>query len=295
MQEDIAISGKPYIPVNFLVVRVKSKRDRLWEVDKDDIVFEAATGLQRFKQREITCTLQLSPTHDKKNVHYIIVPNIEATPYRTSDERPFFLRLFSSDPVELVELPRTIEQIYTHKWGPESAGGRRVFDNGKENQFWCRNPQYFLNITKPTHLKIILKKKGGKKIKGVPLGLTVTKAHPPTKPPAANMIGKGKDRGKVTLPSTLPGKGINYAATLKQTMKKEQGSDNIPDFEPPMLDDRLERKLQILPNEWYEETSYKSDDVAALYSFYQPTQGPFIVVPSMAKDEFQANFELKSK
>lgn len=61
------------------------------------------------------------------------MPNIEATPYRTSDERPFFLRLFSSDPVELVELPRTIEQIYTHKWGPESAGGRRVFDNGKEN------------------------------------------------------------------------------------------------------------------------------------------------------------------
>ena len=49
MQEDIAISGKPYIPVNFLVVRVKSKRDGLWEVDKDDIVFEAATGLQRFK------------------------------------------------------------------------------------------------------------------------------------------------------------------------------------------------------------------------------------------------------
>lgn len=57
MQEDINISGKPYIPVNFLVVRVKSKRDRLWEVDRDDIVFEAAKGLQRFKQREITCTL----------------------------------------------------------------------------------------------------------------------------------------------------------------------------------------------------------------------------------------------
>ena len=51
-------------------------------------------------------------------------------------------------------------------------------------------------------------------------------------------------------------------------MKKEQGADNIPDFEPPALDDQLERKLQILPNEWYEETAYKSDDVAAHYSFY---------------------------
>jgi len=45
MQEDLALSGKPYIPVNFLVVRVKSKRDRLWEVDRDDIVLEAAKGI----------------------------------------------------------------------------------------------------------------------------------------------------------------------------------------------------------------------------------------------------------
>ena len=117
MQEDIAISGKPYIPVNFLVVRVKSKRDRLWEVDKDDIVYEAAKGLQRFKQREITCTLWLSPTHEKKNVHYIIVPNIESSPYKQTDERPFFLRVFSSEACELVELPKTIEQVYTSKWG----------------------------------------------------------------------------------------------------------------------------------------------------------------------------------
>ena len=49
MQEDIALTGKQYIPVNFLDVRVKSKRDRLWEVDKDDIVYEAASGIQRFK------------------------------------------------------------------------------------------------------------------------------------------------------------------------------------------------------------------------------------------------------
>ena len=49
MQEDFALSKKPYIPVNFLVVKVKSKRDRLWEVDRDDIELEAAKGLQRFK------------------------------------------------------------------------------------------------------------------------------------------------------------------------------------------------------------------------------------------------------
>ena len=81
--------------------------------------------------------------------------------------------------------------------------------------------------------------------------MTVTKANPPTQPPAAQIIGKGKDRGKVTLPSTLPHLGMPYAATLRSGAMKEKGGDNIPDFEPPSLADQLERKLQIEPNEWY--------------------------------------------
>lgn len=44
MQEDEKISTRKYIPVNFMVVRVKSKRDRLYEVDSDDKVLEAAEG-----------------------------------------------------------------------------------------------------------------------------------------------------------------------------------------------------------------------------------------------------------
>lgn len=50
--------------------------------------------------------------------------------------------------------------------------------------------------------------------------------------------------------------------------------------------------MQILPGEWYEESYYKSEDVAAIYAFYQPTQGPFIIVPSMGKEEFTADFTL---
>jgi len=61
---------------------------------------------------------------------------------------------------------------------------------------------------------------------------------------------------------------MNYAQTLRTVVKKEKGGDNVPEFEPPRLADQLERKLQIEPNEWYSETSYKSDDVAALYAFY---------------------------
>ena len=113
-------------------------------------------------------------------MHYIIVPNINSEPFKQSDERPFFLRVFASEPVELVELPRTIEQSFNSKWDKMTAGGKRVQDNGRENQFWCRNPQYFLNLRKPSHLKIILRKKKGRRVAGNHIGLTVTKANPPT-------------------------------------------------------------------------------------------------------------------
>ena len=75
----------------------------------------------------------------------------------------------------------------------------------------------------------------------------------------------------MTLPSTLPHVGMQYAQTLRKGNRIEKGGDNIPEFEPPTLAAQLERKLQILPNEWYQETTYKSDDTAALYAFYQPT------------------------
>lgn len=114
-----------------------------------------------------------------------------------------------------------------------------MLDNGKENQFWCRNPQYFLNITKPTHLKLILKKKGGRRVKGVPIGLTVVKAFPPTNPPASKIIKPGKDKGGGKMASSI-GKTSDYAQTLKKS-KNEKG-ENIPEFEPPKLVN-LERKL----------------------------------------------------
>lgn len=61
-----------------------------------------------------------------------------------------------------------------------------------------------MNITKPTHLKIILRKKGGRRVRGVPIGITVTKAFPPTDPPAAKIIKPGKEKtGGKTLASSL--------------------------------------------------------------------------------------------
>ena len=66
---------------------------------------------QRFEQREITRTIWLNPQHDKKNVHYIIVPNTEIE-NKKEEERPFFLRIFASEQIDVVQLPNTIEQQF---------------------------------------------------------------------------------------------------------------------------------------------------------------------------------------
>lgn len=189
MQEDVNTGqAKDYIAVNFMIVRVRSKKDRLWEVKKEDIVMQAGQGAQRLGQREIMETMTLSNVHDKKNCHYIIVPNAENEEKIKKDGKPFFLRIFASEKVELVELPKTIEKTFAGSWTKASAGGRRI-DGATENQFWCRNPQYFLNITKPTHLKIILRKKVYKRTKNNPCGITITKAYGPTMPPPSKIIG----------------------------------------------------------------------------------------------------------
>jgi hypothetical protein len=71
--------------------------------------------------------------------------------------------------------------------------------------------------------------------------------------------------------TSMPKNGMTYADSLRANFAVEKtGNENIPDFEPPRLSN-MERKLQILNGEWYEESYYKSDDVAALYAFYQPT------------------------
>ena len=87
----------------------------------------------------------------------------------------FFLRVFASEPIELVQLPSTIETKFNNKWSQQTAGGMLYIEN-KFNQQWCKNPQYFLNITKPTHLKIILRKTNNKRQKGNPIGVVVARA-----------------------------------------------------------------------------------------------------------------------
>ena len=94
--------------------------------------------------------------------------------------------------------------------------------------------------------------------------------------------------------SSIPKNGLTYAETLRQNMGNSGENEKIPQFLPPQLMN-LERKLQIQAGEWFEESYFKNDEVAALYAFYQPTQGPFIIVPSMTKEDVANDFTLYSK
>ena len=90
---------------------------------------------------------------------------------------------------------------------------------------------------------------------------------------------------------------MTYAENLRAQAHQER-AEKIPEFEPPQLHQGiLQRKLQIQVShsEWYEESFYCNDDVAALYAFYQPTQGPFIIVPSMSAKDIPSDFVLTSK
>jgi signal recognition particle receptor subunit beta len=69
-----------------------------------------------------------------------------------------------------------------------------------------------LNINKPTHLKIILKKIG-RRFKNIPIGIVVTKAHSPTTPPATKIITASKGGNKML--SSIPINGQTYAENLR--------------------------------------------------------------------------------
>ena len=106
-----------------------------------------------FAQREITKTISLAPPEKKEIGHYIIVPN-EMTGPLHKEERPFWLRIFSSDKISVVALPQTHQCSEKGEWTLETNGGKRALDNGTENPDWCQNPQFFLNLKENTHLKV---------------------------------------------------------------------------------------------------------------------------------------------
>lgn len=76
-------------------------------------------------------------------------------------------------------------------------------------------------------------KSKGKKTKGIPIGIVVTKAFSPITPPATQII-TGKAGGSNKMISSIPHNGQSYAETLRANIKQEKG-EKIPEFLPPQL------------------------------------------------------------
>jgi len=129
----------------------------------------------------------------------------------------------------------------------------------------------------------------------VTIGLCVTKALPPTAPPASKIKKDGQEiKSSKATKSNLTKTGKSSKKGFKSTAityKRNIKEDNFPEIVPPELEN-LERKLQILPNEWYIESQYKSEDVAAIYAFWKPTKGPFLIVPSAQEEGYLGEYAL---
>ena len=54
----------------------------------------------------------------------------------------------------------------------------------------------------------------------------------------------------------------------------------------------IERKLQIQYKEKFVETQYNNDEVSCVYFFKNPTQGPFIIIPSIENLEVEVKYSL---
>jgi hypothetical protein len=76
-----------------------------------------------------------------KNVGvYMIVPNMILGEAKNIDKRNFFLRVFSSEEIDVCEMPETLEVSMEGNWGDNTAGGKRKSENNKDNPKWCKNP-----------------------------------------------------------------------------------------------------------------------------------------------------------
>ena len=149
----------------------------MWEPLKDDVVdCPHGEGEDILPEREVLKKMKLDLEEKKKEQNYIIVPHMVDT---SVGDRQFWLRVFASDPIEVCLLPETLEVEERGVWNKDLKQGPRLIDGAVENPNWCENPQFFLNLKKPTHVKIVLKRLTGlkKKNPGANIGLLLAKSE----------------------------------------------------------------------------------------------------------------------
>jgi len=270
MQPDAKNYKDPYAPCSFHIFKTKTKYDRLWEPIKDDVIeCPFQEGEEIGGEREILKKMNLELEEKKKEQNYIIVPHLIDV---SKGDRPFWLRIFSSDPIEVFVLPETYEVEEHGAWTKEFRQGPRLVA-GLENPNWCENPQYFLNLATQTHVKIVLKRLTGlRRNPGANVGMLIAKSE------LDKFNDFAMDKAKKIEKRKKQMQAVKDALKMKGTKK---GAVSFVQIEKPKIS-KMARKLRINPKEWFVETQYKSTTVAAFYRCWHQTAGPFIIVPSLS-------------
>lgn len=118
------------------------------------------------QRREITCKLDLHPFEGKSYGYYIVIPFTldEYNPKRAATRRLFWLRVFASDEIGIEQVKETLVVEEKGDWNEKKPCGPMFLEVNEEdgenpevkyNPYWCQNPQYFVNITQPTNLKVM--------------------------------------------------------------------------------------------------------------------------------------------
>jgi hypothetical protein len=178
MQEDKrGTDGKnKYVPCNFIVVRCAGKHTRIWEMPEAKNIIVDASKTKDVKamydkgdiRREVTCKIDLAPFENKSYGYYIIIPFTmeESASKKAGTRRLFWLRVFSNEEINIEQVKETQMVEEKGEWTEKKPCGPMYLLNQdseikdpslkhyKFNPYWCQNPQYFLNITQPTHLKV---------------------------------------------------------------------------------------------------------------------------------------------
>ena len=168
--------------VNFLLNSREPSREILVHLDYHEILKKLAI---KRKKKVIT---------KFENVYVNVIPYLEYTSKyevkkqaqnRTFDilkeEGIYWLRIFSSEPLLVYELPKPYEKSIEYEWAKGSSGGSRFLSDSSsswlnENAFWPLNPQFLLKFDGNISLKIILRKtRGHISSEENKIGLIVTK------------------------------------------------------------------------------------------------------------------------
>lgn len=319
MQEDERLSGQAYQNCNFMIMLCSGKYTRVWELKEENIIKTAVSITSdssneysgQVPNREIVAQVdyneilrKLAIKKKKKvltrqDVIYInLIPYIEFTnKYEIEKNGPhgrifkplyydgiYYLRLFSSEPIKICELPRPYEVCLDQKWNNDNSGGRRfISDNTSsnkliENPFWPINPQFLIRFDSKTSIKLIIRKTNGTFNSESKVGMMITKpdVHDSNICPLKNLKATGEYLKSDIMKRILE-------STEKILDSKKQNPESI------------HKKLMFNLCEWVVESKYVSSYSASLFHKFNKIDSPILIIPSMENhgDCFEFKFSGK--